>query len=60
LFLDDVGRWSTESRINREFAIDLATNILLGLYSVRLALDASNRIEGVLNELAVSAKTGEI
>jgi hypothetical protein len=54
LFLD---RWSTESHINREFAIDLATNILLGLYAVRLALDASNHIEGVLNELAVSSKT---
>jgi hypothetical protein len=57
LFLDDVGRWSTECRINREFAIDLSTNILLGLYSVRLALDASNHIEGVLNELVVSATT---
>jgi hypothetical protein len=57
LFLDDVGRWGAESHINREFAIDLATNILLGLYAVRLALGASNHIEGVLNELTVSAKT---
>ena len=57
LLLDDMGTWRAEPRTNPEFALDLAANILLGLYSIRLALDASNDIVRILNELSVSTKT---
>jgi hypothetical protein len=57
VFLDDVTPWKTETRINREFARDLATNVLLGLYSIRSALKAATDIDRLLNELSVSQAT---
>jgi hypothetical protein len=57
LLLDDVGPWKAEPCTNPSFARDLAANILLGLYSIRLALDSANSIDAVLNELSVSTRT---
>jgi len=57
LLLDDVDTWRAEPRTNPGFALDLTANILLGLYSIRLALDSAGSIEGVLNELSISTRT---
>jgi hypothetical protein len=57
VFLDDVTTWKAEPRINPVFARDLATNILLGLYTIRLATASAEKIEHLLNELAVSQET---
>jgi hypothetical protein len=57
VFLDDVTTWKSEPRINRVFARDLATNILLGLYTIRLAIASAKTIELLLNELSASQET---
>lgn len=57
VFLDDATVWEAEPRINQEFASALGTNVLLGLYTIRVAQSCAEKIESLLNELSVSEKT---
>ena len=57
VFIDDVTIWEAEPHINQGFASALGTNVLLGLYTMRLAQSCAEKIEGLLNELSVSEKT---